>query len=83
VEDDQLVGIFGFKDMMTRAVAKEMPLDLTDVRAKMTPNLESVSPDMTVLYALHFLDALQTLHDNKLSTLPDSLRVRRSSGWSG
>jgi CBS domain-containing protein len=52
VEDDRLVGIFGFKDMMTRAVAKELPLDLTDVSSVMTPDPESVSPDMTVLEAL-------------------------------
>jgi CBS domain-containing protein len=43
VEDGQLVGIFGFKDMMTRAVAKELPLDLTDVSSVMTPNPESLS----------------------------------------
>jgi CBS domain-containing protein len=52
VEDDRLVGIFGFKDMMTRAVAKELTLDLTDVSSVMTPDPESVSPDMTVLEAL-------------------------------
>jgi CBS domain-containing protein len=64
VEDGQLVGIFGFKDMMARAVAKELPLELTKVRAVMMPNLDSVSADMTVL------DALQTMHDNGFLTLP-------------
>jgi myosin heavy subunit/signal-transduction protein with cAMP-binding, CBS, and nucleotidyltransferase domain len=64
VENQKLVGIFGFKDMMTRAVAKELPLDLTDVSAVMTPNPEAVSPDMTVL------EALQTMHDHKFLTLP-------------
>jgi CBS domain-containing protein len=33
-------------------VAKELPLDLTDVSSVMTPDPESVSPDMTVLEAL-------------------------------
>jgi len=64
VEDGNLVGIFGFKDMMTRVVAKELPLDDTEISAVMTPNPESVSPDMTVL------EALQTMHDNKFLTLP-------------
>ncbi|OEU09579.1 CBS-domain-containing protein, partial [Fragilariopsis cylindrus CCMP1102] len=64
VEDGNLVGIFGFKDMMTRVVAKELPMDDTEISAVMTPNPESVSPDMTVL------EALQTMHDNKFLTLP-------------
>jgi len=64
VEDGQLVGIFGFKDMMTRVVAKELPLELTDITKVMTPNPEAVSPEMTVL------EALQTMHDNKFLTLP-------------
>jgi len=64
VESDKLVGIFGFKDMMTRAVAKELPLDSTPVSAVMTPNPEYVSPEITVL------EALQIMHDNKFLTLP-------------
>ena len=64
VEDDRLVGIFGFKDMMTRVVARELPLDLTEIAEVMTPNPESVSPEMTVLAAL------QVMHDNKFLTLP-------------
>jgi len=59
VENNELVGIFGFKDMMTRAIAKELPLDITSVSDVMTPNPESVSPDTTVL------EALQIMHDNK------------------
>jgi CBS domain-containing protein len=58
------VGIFGFKDMMTRAIAKELPIDETEVAEVMTPNPESVSPDMTVV------EALQVMHDNKFLTLP-------------
>ena len=64
VDEGELVGIFGFKDMMTRAIAKEMPLELTAVSSVMTPNPESVSPDTTVL------EALQIMHDNKFLTLP-------------
>jgi CBS domain-containing protein len=64
VESDKLVGIFGFKDMMTRAVAKELPLDSTPVSTVMTPNPEYVSPETTVL------EALQIMHDNKFLTLP-------------
>lgn len=64
VESDKLVGVFGFKDMMTRAVAKELPLDSTPVSAVMTPNPEYVSPETTVL------EALQIMHDNKFLTLP-------------
>lgn len=64
VDEGRLVGIFGFKDMLTRAVAKELPLEQTEVSVVMTPNPESVSPDMTVL------EALQTMHDNKFLTLP-------------
>jgi len=64
VEDGKLVGIFGFKDMMTRVVAKELPMNITQISAVMTPNPESVSPEMTVL------EALQTMHENKFLTLP-------------
>mmetsp|Transcript_2111 Transcript_2111/g.4695 ORF Transcript_2111/g.4695 Transcript_2111/m.4695 type:complete len:2680 (-) Transcript_2111:336-8375(-) len=64
VENGNLIGIFGFKDMMTRAIAKQLPLDLTAVSTVMTPNPESVSPDTTVL------EALQIMHDNKFLTLP-------------
>eukprot|EP00956_Cyclotella_meneghiniana_P009393 scaffold12983_cov26-Cyclotella_meneghiniana.AAC.1 len=64
VKNEKLVGIFGFKDMMSRAIAKELPLHLTQVSTVMTPNPESVSPDTTVL------EALQIMHDNKFLTLP-------------
>ena len=35
LDEGELVGIFGFKDMMTRAIAKEMPLELTAVSSVM------------------------------------------------
>jgi CBS domain-containing protein len=62
--EGQLAGIFTFKDMMSRAVANELPLDSTDVSEVMTPNPEVVSPDLTVL------DALQMMHDNHFLNLP-------------
>ena len=64
VDRDKLVGIFGFKDMMTQAIAKEILLDSTPVSAVMTLNLEFVSPETTVL------EALQIMDDNKFLTLP-------------
>jgi len=64
VENDELVGIFDFKDMVLRAIAKELPLDSTSVSDVMTSNPESVSPEVTVL------EALQIMHDNKFLTLP-------------
>jgi len=62
--EGQLCGIFGFKDMMSRAIARQLPLDETNVSEVMTPNPESVSPDITVLEALH------TMFDHKFLTLP-------------
>ena len=64
VEDGKLLGIFGFKDMMCRAVANEIPLDTTPVSEVMTPEPEFVSPNLSVL------EALQTMYDHKILTLP-------------
>ena len=64
VKDDMLVGIFGFKDMMTRAVSKELDLDTTLVELVMTPEPDTVSPETSVLEALH------VMLDNKFLTLP-------------
>ena len=64
VQNDELIGIFGFKDMMSRAIAKDLPLDTTHVSSVMTPHPEAVSPDITVL------EALQVMHDNRFLTLP-------------
>ena len=74
VEDGNSIGIVGFKDMMTRAVAKEMPLELTAVTKMMTPNPDSVHPDITVL------EALQVMHDNKFLTLLVCENDRRDVG---
>ena len=64
VENGTLVGIFGFKDMMSRVIAKELPLDDTEVQDVMTSDPETVAPDMTAL------EALQLMHDNNFLTLP-------------
>lgn len=66
VVDDSgcLVGIFGFKDMMTRVIACELSPDLTEVSEVMTPDPDIAPPDITVL------EALQTMYDNKFLTLP-------------
>lgn len=64
VDNDELIGVFGFKDMMTRVVAKELPLDTTLVQDVMTSDPETSSPDLTVL------EALQTMHDHRFLTLP-------------
>merc|ERR1711957_1098464 len=62
--DGELVGIFGFKDMMCRVVANELPLEETNVASVMTPSPESVTPETTVL------EALQLMHDHGFLTLP-------------
>lgn len=62
-EGGSLVGIFGFKDMMTRVIACELPPDETEVAEVMTSDPEFVSPDITVL------EALQTMYDNKFLTV--------------
>jgi CBS domain-containing protein len=64
VEEGEVVGIFGFKDMMTRVVAKELDQSSTPVSVVMTPDPECVEPDMTVV------EALKMMHDNKFLTLP-------------
>ena len=64
VDEGQLVGIFGFKDMMNRCVAKRLDFDRAPICEVMTPDPQSVSPDLTVL------EALYTMYDHKFLTLP-------------
>ena len=64
VEHEQLIGIVSFKDVVTRAIAKELPLETTEVRTIMTPNPEFVTPDTTVV------EAMQIMHDSNFLTLP-------------
>jgi CBS domain-containing protein len=64
VDEGELVGIFSFKDCMTRAVAAQLELETTPISEVMTPYPESVSPDITIL------EALQIMHDQHFLTLP-------------
>ena len=64
VDEGELVGIFSFKDMMTRIVAREVNVIETAIESVMTPNPDAVSPDISVL------EALQIMHDNRFLTLP-------------
>ena len=51
VDNRALTSIFGFKDVMTRAVAREPAIDKTNVSGVMTPNLE-FTPKLTLVIAL-------------------------------
>jgi CBS domain-containing protein len=64
VDEGQLVGIFGFKDMMTRVVAAELDQASTAVSTVMTPDPEFAEPEMNAI------EALKMMHDNKFLTLP-------------
>ena len=64
VEDERLIGIVAFKDVVTRAIAKEVPLETTEVMTIMTPDPDYATPDTTVV------EAMQIMHDNKYLTLP-------------
>lgn len=64
VDEGRLLGIVSFKDIMTRAIAKDLPLDATEVTEIMTPNPEVVNPETTIV------EALQLMHENKFLTLP-------------
>lgn len=62
VEDDELVGIFTPKDMLNRVIAKGLSPDLTAVSSVMTQNPDTVSPEMTLLDALHQMHEYRYLH---------------------
>ncbi|CAM9964799.1 unnamed protein product, partial [Choristocarpus tenellus] len=64
VEGNALVGIFTPRDMLNRVVAKGCSPDDTPVSEVMTPNPDSVTPDMTVMEALH------EMHENRYLHLP-------------
>jgi CBS domain-containing protein len=64
VEDGHLIGIFGFKDMMSRVIANDLDVETTCVADVMTADPEFVSPELNVL------EALQVMHDDKFLTLP-------------
>jgi len=64
VENDRLVGIVAFKDVVTRAIAKEMSLDTAEVSEIMTPDPDCVTPETSVI------EAMQIMHDSNFLTLP-------------
>lgn len=64
VDDGELVGIFGFRDMLTRVVAEDLDQISTPVSMVMTPDPEFAEPDMTAI------EALKMMHDNRFMTLP-------------
>ena len=64
VDNNELLGIVSFKDIMCRAIAKELPLESTCVSSIMTPYPEKVLPDATII------EALQIMHDHSILTLP-------------
>ena len=64
VNEGELLGIFSFKDCMTRAIAAQRSLETTPVSEVMTPYPDTVSPDITIL------EALQIMHDQRFLTLP-------------
>jgi len=70
MDEDELVGIFTPKDLLSRVVAKGKSPDLTAVSSVMTPNPDCVQPDLTLL------DALREMHDHKFLHLP----VREEDG---
>ena len=64
VDNGELVGIFSFKDCLSRCVAKELPLDETQVSSVMTPHPITLFPESNIL------EALQFMHENGVLTLP-------------
>jgi CBS domain-containing protein len=64
VDGNELVGLFTFRDLMSRVVANELNPDITEISEVMTPDPEFGHPEMTAL------EALQMMHDNKFLTLP-------------
>ncbi|CAN0164528.1 unnamed protein product, partial [Chrysoparadoxa australica] len=72
VERGVLVGIFTPKDMLNRVLAKNLSPDETMVSDVMTPNPDSVLPELTVLDALHQMHECRYLH---LPVVTDGGRV--------
>eukprot|EP01035_Chromulina_nebulosa_P019233 gene19233-25084_t len=70
LDGKELVGILTPKDLLIRVVAKGLSPDEVLVSSIMTPNPDSVYPDITVI------DALREMHDHKYLHLP----VREESG---
>ena len=64
VDSGKLVGIVTVKNIMEKAVAKQVPLELTTVTSIMTPHPLHVLPDITAL------EALQIMQEDRVLSLP-------------
>lgn len=62
--DDTVAGILTAKDLMNRIVVRGLDPKTTTVEEAMTPSPDTISPDATLLEALHMM------HDNKYLHLP-------------
>ena len=62
-DHNELVVMFGYKDMISRVVAKDLPSDLTIVSSTMTSNSEIVSLEMLVI------EAVQNMYINQFLIL--------------
>jgi signal-transduction protein with cAMP-binding, CBS, and nucleotidyltransferase domain len=89
LEDDALVGILTPKDVMHRVLAHRLDPDVTSVQSVMTPNPDFVSPDATLLDALHQMHDHKYLHlpvvedDGAVLGLVDVIEIMCSAGGSG
>jgi len=54
-EGDTLKGIFTERDVLTRVVGKQCPVDTTPVREVMSPDPESLTPDSMVAFAMNHM----------------------------
>ncbi|CAM9490449.1 unnamed protein product, partial [Ectocarpus sp. 8 AP-2014] len=64
LDQGRLAGILTPKDVLMRVVAKELDPDRTPVSSIMTPNPDTVPPEMTAV------EALGEMHENKYLHLP-------------
>jgi hypothetical protein len=64
VDSGKLVGIVTVKNIMEKAVAKQVPLEVTTVTGIMTPHPLHVLPDVTAL------EALQIMQEDRVLSLP-------------
>ena len=64
VEKGRLVGIFTERDCLNRVLATAVDPDKTELRAVMTGNVMTITPDHSLVNALH------RLHDNGFRHMP-------------
>lgn len=62
LEGDNLVGMFTERDLMTRAVAKDLDLDTTGIGMVMTRELTTASPQESVAECLQKMHKLNCRH---------------------